>query len=153
MSAGSIGYLATPTPIGHSRLGSEAVLDPSKETDNGAVVEAMDSVPKKKKWWSWKLEAPVPDQANAGDSEKGGRKKQERKFVLLGPFYAGCGAAMATCLYLFFLGVLAAFADVYFCRFYGCGCFDSPRRVHARRRCHALRLVYYPANHFLCLYR
>jgi len=38
----------------------------------------------------------------AGDPEKGG-KRTERKLVMIGPIYAGCGAAMAACGYQFFL--------------------------------------------------
>ena len=59
-------------------------------------------------WWSWRLQPrsstttdEIPS-ATPSDPEKGG-KRTERKLVLIGPIYAGCGAAMAACAYLFSL--------------------------------------------------
>ena len=52
-------------------------------------------------WWSWKLQPS----AASSDPEKGG-KQTERKLVMIGPIYAGCGAAMAACeckFHFFFL--------------------------------------------------
>ncbi|KAG6876941.1 hypothetical protein C0993_011855 [Termitomyces sp. T159_Od127] len=52
---------------------------------------------KKSSWFSWKLQRKTreaqPD-ADADDAEKGGQRK-ERKLMLFGPFYAGCGAGLA----------------------------------------------------------
>ena len=49
-------------------------------------------------WWSWKLQprSSTTKDVNLSDPEKGG-KRTERKLVLIGPIYAGCGAAMAAC--------------------------------------------------------
>ncbi|KDR73818.1 hypothetical protein GALMADRAFT_251646 [Galerina marginata CBS 339.88] len=48
--------------------------------------------PAKRTWWSWKLQPRAPPQS--GDAENAGKRK-ERKLVLIGPIYAGCGAALA----------------------------------------------------------
>ncbi|KAF7317249.1 hypothetical protein HMN09_00460000 [Mycena chlorophos] len=55
--------------------------------------------------WSWRLQPREPVTAKqAGDPEKaGGEVQTERKLVLLGPFYAGCGAALAA--YFVFAGI------------------------------------------------
>ena len=57
-----------------------------------------------RRWWSWRLQ-PRPVTATdtnssdtPSDPEKGG-KRTERKLVMIGPIYAGCGAAMAACEY------------------------------------------------------
>lgn len=54
---------------------------------------------KKSRWWNWKLDSPTPP--SQSDPEKCGSsvKKVPRKQILLGPFYAGCGAGLATCEY------------------------------------------------------
>lgn len=78
------------------------------------------------RWWTWKLQSPTPT-----DPEKGSRKK--RRLILLGPFYAGCGAAMATCAYTSYV-----FLHLYMtgreCRFRGCWYRNPFRRVRARSR-------------------
>ena len=57
-------------------------------------------------WWSWKLQprsSATTDEnpsAISSDPEKCG-KRTERKLVMIGPIYAGCGAAMAACAYKF----------------------------------------------------
>ncbi|KAF9556186.1 hypothetical protein CPC08DRAFT_744026 [Agrocybe pediades] len=48
---------------------------------------------KSRPWWSWKLQAR-PQAAPSSDNEKGGKRK-ERKLVLIGPIYAGFGAALS----------------------------------------------------------
>ncbi|KAJ7616832.1 glycosyl transferase family group 2-domain-containing protein [Mycena polygramma] len=55
--------------------------------------------------WSWRLQprAPAPTE---GDPEKGGEERKERKLVLLGPLYAGCGAALAAYFVLSGVSVL-----------------------------------------------
>ncbi|KAE9401319.1 hypothetical protein BT96DRAFT_938015 [Gymnopus androsaceus JB14] len=57
---------------------------------------------KKSKFWSflswWKLDSPTPPEISEKDSvlEDGPESRPEpRQLVLLGPFYAGCGAALA----------------------------------------------------------
>ena len=48
---------------------------------------------KKTIWWSWRLQPQADD---TPDAEKG-PKERDRKIMLMGPFYAGCGAALALC--------------------------------------------------------
>ncbi|KAJ6577934.1 glycosyl transferase family group 2-domain-containing protein [Mycena capillaripes] len=50
--------------------------------------------------WSWRLQ---PSANTSADPEKGGQERKERKLVLLGPLYAGCGAALAA--YFVFSGI------------------------------------------------
>lgn len=55
--------------------------------------------PPQHKWWSWRLN---PKHKNAVSKRDDPEKKQaERKLVLLGPFYAGCGAALSACKFCF----------------------------------------------------
>jgi len=55
--------------------------------------------PLQHKWWSWRLN---PKHKNAVSKRDDPEKKQaERKLVLLGPFYAGCGAALSACKFCF----------------------------------------------------
>ncbi|RDB23122.1 Glucans biosynthesis glucosyltransferase H [Hypsizygus marmoreus] len=75
-----------------SNTGSEQQLN-EKTEDVEAKVEAANQKPTKRKWWSWKLQ-PRAVEASSSDPEKGGKKK-ERKYILLGPLYAGCGAGLA----------------------------------------------------------
>ncbi|KAF8065367.1 glycosyl transferase family group 2-domain-containing protein [Lyophyllum atratum] len=51
----------------------------------------------KRGWWSWRLQ-PRADAPPVGtsDPEKGRGKRKERKLILLGPLYAGCGAGLST---------------------------------------------------------
>ncbi|KIK60091.1 hypothetical protein GYMLUDRAFT_244535 [Collybiopsis luxurians FD-317 M1] len=68
------------------------------------AVQVSKKTPKKKGGiWSvlswWRLESPVPSasEKDASDIEEGSESRPEpRQLVLLGPFYAGCGAALAT---------------------------------------------------------
>ncbi|KAF7311950.1 hypothetical protein MIND_00206600 [Mycena indigotica] len=55
--------------------------------------------------WSWRLQPRPSTQAKAeADPEKAGvESAKDRKLVLLGPFYAGCGAALAA--YFVFAGI------------------------------------------------
>ncbi|KAF9014299.1 glycosyl transferase family group 2-domain-containing protein [Cyathus striatus] len=53
----------------------------------------------KKSWWNWRLGPHDPNAAassSSDDPEKGPGKRKERKLMLYGPFYAGCGAALST---------------------------------------------------------
>ncbi|KAJ7651191.1 glycosyl transferase family group 2-domain-containing protein [Roridomyces roridus] len=79
-----------------TREGSSASLAPEKAEET-----SQPEAPKKSAWWSWRLQPKVKPRANA-DAEKGAAPK-ERKLVLLGPLYAGCGAALAG--YFVFAGV------------------------------------------------
>jgi hypothetical protein len=72
----------------------------SNLTEKAEDATARETKPSRRRWWnwswspswSWKLQPPAP-----ADPEKGPGLRKERKLVLLGPFYAGCGAALATC--------------------------------------------------------
>ncbi|KAF9022359.1 hypothetical protein BDZ89DRAFT_1163305 [Hymenopellis radicata] len=55
------------------------------------TVQVVPAKSKKTRWWNWKLDSPTPP----SDAEKGGSARRPRKHILLGPFYAGCGAALA----------------------------------------------------------
>lgn len=62
--------------------------------------------PTKRSWWSWKLQprpaaAPAANAASASSDPEQGGKRKERKLVLIGPIYAGLGAAMSACACLF----------------------------------------------------
>lgn len=51
--------------------------------------------PPKRTWWGWRLDPK--NRGSASGSTDPEKKRKERKLVLLGPFYAGCGAALAAC--------------------------------------------------------
>ncbi|EDR03342.1 uncharacterized protein LACBIDRAFT_331690 [Laccaria bicolor S238N-H82] len=60
----------------------------------------------KDNWWGWKLKPRNGAAVNA-DPEKGTPgKREERKLVLIGPMYAGLGAALAACTFLLLSYVL-----------------------------------------------
>ena len=68
------------------------------------IITTTPTATPQRQWWSWRLQ-PRPQTTTNSDStssdpEKGG-KRNERKLVMIGPVYAGCGAAMAACGYTF----------------------------------------------------
>lgn len=77
------------------------VEEAKPEQDSSTTLAPTTPVPApvKKSWWSWKLDGRPPI-APPRDAEKGGKRK-ERKLVLIGPVYAGLGAGLAACSYLF----------------------------------------------------
>ncbi|KAJ7573930.1 glycosyl transferase family group 2-domain-containing protein [Mycena floridula] len=86
-----------------SNVGSIGVI-PTSSTTSILVKETLSEKPStavqppKRKWWSWKLDKPVlpAKQEEKELSEKESQVTEpERKLVLLGPFYAGCGAGLA----------------------------------------------------------
>ncbi|KAG6864652.1 hypothetical protein C0991_008069 [Blastosporella zonata] len=82
---------ASDTPSG----GSETALNekvPEAKDEGDAPAAQMRS------WWSWKLQPKKPQaRPDAEDLEKGrSGKKEERKLMLFGPLYAGCGAGLST---------------------------------------------------------
>lgn len=97
------------TPVSSPRIASFVASSsnlrplPEHVTEEDEKVEAVAPKPpsRKSKWWNWKLDSPTPPKTDDFDPEKGGsaQTKHQRKQVLLGPFYAGCGAALATCAY------------------------------------------------------
>ena len=82
---------------------SQAELNEKSSTD---VLNPTKATAPQRHWWSWKLQprsSATTDEnlsATSSDPEKGG-KRTERKLVMIGPIYAGCGAAMAACAYKF----------------------------------------------------
>lgn len=83
------------------------------------------AAPAKRHWWSWKLQPRAPT-SGSSDPEKGG-KRQARKQVLLGPIYAGIGAALSACTYLSFL--LPAFFSILFAFSSSCNALDADYAV------------------------
>ncbi|KAF9450256.1 hypothetical protein P691DRAFT_665693 [Macrolepiota fuliginosa MF-IS2] len=80
-----------------SIINSEAPLNEkapeTAEAKERATLEAAPSQPPQRKWWSWRINPQDKAVASKnGDPEK---KQKERKLILLGPFYAGCGAALS----------------------------------------------------------
>lgn len=100
MSSTSVsGYQSAPAPSTPSStndlnekegLRSAGGQEPQMSEKTKEVIQARNQ--KKTTWWSWRLQPQV----DAPDSEKG-PKERERKIMLMGPFYAGCGAALALC--------------------------------------------------------
>ncbi|KAF5357770.1 hypothetical protein D9756_001156 [Leucocoprinus leucothites] len=84
------------TSINPSIVNSEIHLN-EKTPDSTQVSKeepAVQSQPApKRKWWSWRLN-PNDKGAALKDSDPE-KKSEERKLILLGPFYAGCGAALS----------------------------------------------------------
>lgn len=66
-------------------------LEPQMSEKTKEILQTRNQ--KKTTWWSWRLQPQTDDTA---DTEKGS-KERERKVMLMGPFYAGCGAALALC--------------------------------------------------------
>jgi hypothetical protein len=107
----NIARRSTPIPLSivvsttaPSLAGSQSELTSSNEklevSAAAAVEDKKPPVPAKRSWWSWRLQPAVPQvSSDAGDPEKGSGRKNPRKLVLLGPFYAGCGAALAMCAF------------------------------------------------------
>ncbi|KAJ3511596.1 hypothetical protein NLJ89_g4008 [Agrocybe chaxingu] len=96
---------SVPTPAENAALspdGSQTELN--EKTLNAQLEEVKQekesasaaAPPPKGSWWNWKLQprASTVQTTSGGDPEKGGKRK-ERKLVLIGPIYAGCGAALA----------------------------------------------------------
>jgi len=63
--------------------------------------EILEKRNQKSTWWSWRLQ---PQNVDALDTEKGPNgQESERKIMLFGPFYAGCGAGLSLCKWIAFL--------------------------------------------------
>jgi len=62
--------------------------------------EVLERRTRKSTWWSWRLQ---PQSVDPSDTEKGPSQEGERKIILMGPLYAGCGAALS--LYFCLSGV------------------------------------------------
>ncbi|KAG5636255.1 hypothetical protein H0H81_008634 [Sphagnurus paluster] len=88
------------SPAGSSQ--EELVDEKSKEkAAEPSAAPTTKTAEKPSKWWNWRLQRQSVEAAptsEGGDLEKGGSratKGNERKLVLLGPLYAGCGAGLA----------------------------------------------------------
>jgi hypothetical protein len=80
----------------------EAEEESSKDESKDNLTEKLKRTPSTKgNWWGWKLK-PRDGAAVTADPEKGAPgKREERKLVLIGPMYAGLGAALAACTFFF----------------------------------------------------
>ncbi|KAF8056931.1 glycosyl transferase family group 2-domain-containing protein [Lyophyllum atratum] len=86
-----------PTPLSASATPAESTADLNgKEAAPAPMAEKKPAV--KRGWWSWRLQprADAPAPSGNADPEKGRGKRKERKLILLGPLYAGCGAGLST---------------------------------------------------------
>ncbi|KAF9053307.1 glycosyl transferase family group 2-domain-containing protein [Panaeolus papilionaceus] len=73
---------------------SEGRTSKAEQDSNAAASATAPSAPQKQgAWYSWRLQ-PRAGAPAASDAEKGSKRK-ERKLVMIGPIYAGLGAAMA----------------------------------------------------------
>jgi len=134
----------------------EAEEQSSKDESKDSLTEKPKRTPSTKgNWWGWKLK---PRDQNAGavvnaDSEKGAPgKREERKLVLIGPMYAGLGAALAACT--FFVVILSATLNPYVCvRFHGVGYSCAPRRIRPRWEYDSVCAAGYFACHILRFHR
>ena len=96
--------------------GSQAALNEKTSVDAQASTEAAATTTagaSRRSWWSWRLQPRPPTASDSSDPEKGG-KRPERKLVLIGPIYAGCGAALAVCGYTFYSSLPCNFAINFF---------------------------------------
>ncbi|KAJ6492434.1 glycosyl transferase family group 2-domain-containing protein [Mycena vitilis] len=101
--------LTSRSSDGESRFREEMTYGDLSEKPSSVPAASPDAQTTKKPstffGWSWRLQprAPAP---TCGDPEKGGEERKERKLVLLGPLYAGCGAALAAYFVLSGVSVL-----------------------------------------------
>jgi len=99
--SGSQAELYPPT-TNHSELDEKGDGDGNLSED-ASVQTKPPSTPPTRKWWSWRLQPTTRQPSHStGDMEKGAGRKKPRKLILLGPLYAGCGAALAMCTFIFF---------------------------------------------------
>ncbi|TFK36441.1 glycosyl transferase family group 2-domain-containing protein [Crucibulum laeve] len=98
--SGISGFSGLSNSAAPSSHGSEANLNEKEEEDltkqEKDAQQAKEQKQAKRSWWSWKLQPKQPTSSASGDPEKGPGKRKERKLMLYGPFYAGCGAALST---------------------------------------------------------
>ena len=78
-----------------SSITSGSIGIPAEKIESTEVLTTTAPAPapaRKGKWWSWKLDSPAtPSEKNP----ENGSAEPERKLVLLGPFYAGCGVGLS----------------------------------------------------------
>jgi len=108
-SSGVLSALQTPAPMSPLSLSVNDLTEKQEESEHQMsektkeVLESRAQTKKPSKWWSWRLQ---PQNDASADSEKGAGSSKERKLILLGPFYAGCGAALSMYFALSGVGVL-----------------------------------------------
>ena len=87
-------------------IDEESQTELNEKTSTDVLQDSTKATAPQRHWWSWKLQprsSTTTDEnpsATSSDPEKGGTRT-ERKLVMIGPIYAGCGAAMAACAYKF----------------------------------------------------
>jgi hypothetical protein len=91
----------------------EAELNEKSSADDVQNSTTKAAAAPQRHWWSWKLQprSSTTKDENPSDPEKGG-KRTERKLVLIGPIYAGCGAAMAACAYISLIFLPSSFFSI-----------------------------------------
>ncbi|KAK2464534.1 hypothetical protein APHAL10511_003441 [Amanita phalloides] len=78
--------------------------EPEMSEKTKEVLETRNQKKTVSNWWSWRLQ---PQSDATPDAEKGpASNEKERKIVLMGPFYAGCGAALSLFFSLSGVGIL-----------------------------------------------
>lgn len=98
---GSQGGTGNPSPLGAlSPSESQDQLEPKeKEVMEELPVITPPPAAKRPSFLRWWRLEPRTSTDPPKDPEKGSLKKTERKLVLIGPIYAGCGAGLAGCKY------------------------------------------------------
>jgi hypothetical protein len=84
----------TNASVAHSDANLDGLVPDTTEVSKEQPTTQPPPTPQRK-WWSWRLNPK--DKGAAPKESDPEKKREERKLVLLGPFYAGCGAALAAC--------------------------------------------------------
>jgi len=73
----------------------ESGADLNEKVNPEHAVEANPPVSQKRSWWTWRLQPVATQSSGANADPEKAQRKIPRKLILLGPLYAGCGAALA----------------------------------------------------------
>ncbi|KAH9484535.1 hypothetical protein JR316_0004017 [Psilocybe cubensis] len=99
VSVKSVPSSDTDLTSSNKEASSTSATSASTSSPSTSATAATAPATNKRSWWSWKLQPKSSAPAKAAgesDPEKGSAgKRKERKLVLIGPIYAGLGAAMA----------------------------------------------------------
>ena len=68
---------------------ASSLIEPAEKIEVLKTTAPAPAPARKGKWWSWKPDSPAESNPQNGSAEP------ERKLVLLGPFYAGCGVGLS----------------------------------------------------------
>lgn len=82
-----------------ANLNEKAPATPEASKEQIATEAPQPQQQPQRKWWSWRLNPK--DKGAAAKNTDPEKKRNVRKLVLLGPFYAGCGAALSACEFYF----------------------------------------------------